>query len=250
MFITSKLAPGEHGEERVYEACIESLERLRVSYLDLYLMHWPGVKGWAVDDPSQREMRLGRWRAFQVRLSLAHEVLSFDFFLLLHLRQVVLFTMGTPWQRLYREGKCRAIGVSNFTPAHLTELIESADCEEVPHVNQFELHPFLQQRPIIDACKDHGIVVQAYSPLARADPRAMEHPVVQRVCTTHGCTPAQALLAWGLARGFVVLPKSITPARVEENAEAIMMTLSEEEVAEMDGLECDLRQAWNPWPVA
>jgi diketogulonate reductase-like aldo/keto reductase len=111
-------------------------------------------------------------------------------------------------------------------------------------VNQIELTPFLQRRDTVRFCQDHGIVLEAYSPLTRG--QRLGHPVVQRVAHEVGRTPAQVLLRWGVQHGFVVLPKSVHPARIAENAALFDFELDAEAMATLDGLEEGLVTGWDP----
>jgi len=145
-------------------------------------------------------------------------------------------------ERLQREGRCRAIGVSNFMPHHLDDLLEVAEVR--PAVNQIELHPFLQQQTAVARSRALGLVVEAYSPFAKA--RRLDDPRVGEVAREVGRTPAQVLVRWSLQRGFVALPKSATPARIEENARVFDFELSEPQMSALDALEEGFRSAWDP----
>jgi diketogulonate reductase-like aldo/keto reductase len=145
-------------------------------------------------------------------------------------------------ERLHKEGRARAIGVSNFMPSHLEEIVRGA--QTIPAVNQIEVTPFLQQRDTRAACARHGIVVEAYSPLVRGT--RMQHPVVLEVAGRVGRTAAQVLLRWGLQHGMVVLPKSVRSARIAENAALFDFALAAEDVARLDQLEEGLVTGWDP----
>lgn len=145
-------------------------------------------------------------------------------------------------ERLLAEGRVRAIGVSNFMPRHLDELL--AQAQVVPAVNQIEVSPFLQQRAARAACARHGIVVEAYSPLTRG--ARLDHPVVVDVARRLRRSPAQVLLRWGVEHGMVVLPKSIHPRRIAENAALFDFTLPPAAMTELDALEEGLATGWDP----
>ena len=145
-------------------------------------------------------------------------------------------------ERLLAEGRVRAIGVSNFMPRHLDELL--AHAQVVPAVNQIEVSPFLQQRATRAACARHGIVVEAYSPLTRG--KRLDHPVVVAVARRLRRSPAQVLLRWGVEHGMVVLPKSVHPRRIAENAALFDFALPPAEMAELDALEEGLVTGWDP----
>ncbi|RLP77547.1 aldo/keto reductase [Mycetocola tolaasinivorans] len=135
-------------------------------------------------------------------------------------------------ERIYADGRARAIGVSNFTPEHLTRLLDSA--EIVPAINQIELHPALPQHESVEFHRAHGIATEAWSPLARghglADPQIIE--IAERL----GKSPAQVILRWHLQQGRIVIPKSVTPARIAENIALNDFELSPADIAHIDTL--------------
>jgi diketogulonate reductase-like aldo/keto reductase len=145
-------------------------------------------------------------------------------------------------EKLHADGRARAIGVSNFLRRHLEELLAVA--QVVPHVNQIELTPFLQRRETTAYCKQHDIVIEAYSPLTRG--QKLADPAVLSVARRLGRTPAQVLLRWGLAHGFVVLPKSTQPARIRENAALFEFEIGPADLSLLDGLEAGLVTGWDP----
>ncbi|KAJ8596381.1 Aldo/keto reductase [Rhizopogon salebrosus TDB-379] len=140
-------------------------------------------------------------------------------------------------------GKIRSVGVSNYGIKHLQEILNAG--YEMPAVNQIELHPLCQQRPIVDYCREHSIVVQAYCPIIRGN---MDHPVIQMIAHNHDRDAAQVLLRWSLQKGFVPLPKSATPERIRSNAQLYDFELNPEEMAQLDGLDRGKEGAvsWNP----
>jgi diketogulonate reductase-like aldo/keto reductase len=145
-------------------------------------------------------------------------------------------------ERIHAEKRARAIGVSNFMKPHLEELLARASV--VPAANQIELTPFLQRRETVSFCQEHGIVVEAYSPLTRGE--RLGHPVVVDVARGAGRTPAQVLLRWGIQHGFVVLPKSANPARIAENAALFDFVLDAGAMARLDALDEGLVTGWDP----
>ncbi|QRN95022.1 aldo/keto reductase [Archangium violaceum] len=148
-------------------------------------------------------------------------------------------------EQLLSDGKCRAIGVSNFLEHHLDELLGRA--KVVPAVNQVEQHPFLYQPSLLRYCADKGIAVEAYSPLTKGlrlgDPRVVE------LARKHGKSPAQVLIRWCLQHDMVVIPKSVHEARIRENASVFDFTLSPEEMRRLDGLNENLYTGWDPTDV-
>ncbi|MFF4507954.1 aldo/keto reductase [Streptomyces sp. NPDC001401] len=159
----------------------------------------------------------------------------------------------TPGRDLYREswqaiekltadGRIRAAGVSNFQPAHLHRLLESTSL--VPAVNQIELHPGLQQRELRSLHADLGIVTEAWSPLAQG--AVLAEPALTAIAERHGKSSAQVVLRWHLQLGNVVIPKSVTPARIQENIDVFDFALGDEEMAAIAALDRGLRTGPDP----
>ncbi|RXW24944.1 hypothetical protein EST38_g908 [Candolleomyces aberdarensis] len=140
-------------------------------------------------------------------------------------------------------GKIKSVGVSNYGVHHLEEL--KAAGYETPTINQIELHPFCQQKPIVDYCKKNGIIVEAYCPVLRGD---MGHPVIQELASKYKRDPGQILIRWSLQKGFVPLPKSATPSRIHSNADLYDFELTDEDIANLDALDQgdDGAISWNP----
>ncbi len=202
IFVTTKLWNDDHGYDEALSAFDASLRALGLSYVDLYLVHWPVP-----------ERRRDSWRALET---------------------------------LVGEGRCRAVGVSNYTVRHLEEVLQSS--RVVPAVNQVELHPFLQQRELVRFCGEHGIVVEAYSPLTKG--RRLDDPRLVAVAHDLGRSPAQVLIRWGLEKGFVVIPKSADRARIVANAEVFDFEIGDEAMSRLDALDEELRTAWDPSGVS
>ncbi|CAG8443474.1 15963_t:CDS:10 [Acaulospora morrowiae] len=193
-FITSKLGPKDQGYDNCLKAFSGSIKRFGTDYLDLFLIHWPGTQKFQPTDPQNAESRKGSWKAME---------------------------------ELYKEGKIRAIGVSNYTLKHLTELLSY--CTVPPTVMQFELHPLLYQKDLIDFCKQNNIHIQAYSSLGEGELVSGEIiPVISQIAKTHKVTPAQVLLRWGYQHDAILIPKSVTPERIKENANIFHFELSQE----------------------
>lgn len=145
-------------------------------------------------------------------------------------------------EKLYAEKKIRAIGVSNFQPAHLEKLIEASDI--VPAVNQVELHPALQNREVIAANTKHGIVTEAWSPLAQG--AMLTDDTILAIAGSHDVTAAQVILRWHLQEGRVIIPKSVTPARIAANLDLFGFELTSDELARIDALDRDGRTGPHP----
>ena len=150
------------------------------------------------------------------------------------------------WQAL-RElrdaGRVRAIGVCNFHPAHLQRLFDETG--EWPSINQVELHPYLQQSAVREFDAEHGIVTESWSPLASGK-RVLDDPVIGRIAQQRGATPAEVVIAWPLARGLVVLPKSVTPSRIVENLAATDVVLTDDDLAAIADLDRGFRTGPDP----
>lgn len=135
-------------------------------------------------------------------------------------------------EKLYRDGKVRAIGVSNFQTHHLEQLFES--CEHKPTVNQIECHPYLAQQELRSFCKQNDIKVEAWSPIARG--RILDQPILEAIANNHNKTVAQVVLRWHLQNDVIIIPKSVTPARIKENANIFDFELTADEMKQIDGL--------------
>ena len=134
---------------------------------------------------------------------------------------------------LKKQGKVRSIGVSNFPQAQLREII--ADTSVTPAIHQIELHPYFSQEELRKVHEELGIVTEAWSPLGQGG-EILKDPVIVEIAGKHGISPAQAVLAWHLAKGIVAIPKSVTPARIAENFAAANVTLDTADIAAIDGL--------------
>jgi diketogulonate reductase-like aldo/keto reductase len=145
-------------------------------------------------------------------------------------------------ERLLADGACRAIGVSNFAERHLRELFAASDTR--PAVNQVELHPFVPQRALRRFCNEHGVVVEAYSPLARG--RRLEDQGLRKVAERHGKSAAQVMIRWALQQDLVVIPKSSRRGRIVENADVFDFALDAGDLATLAALEDGFRTCWDP----
>ncbi|EFM09115.1 Methylglyoxal reductase (NADPH-dependent) [Paenibacillus curdlanolyticus YK9] len=135
-------------------------------------------------------------------------------------------------EKLYRDGSIRAIGVSNFLEPQLHDLL--GECEVKPMVNQVEFHPLLTQPSLYSLCKEHGIRLEAWSPLMQGN---LDLPLLRQLADKYGKSPAQIVLRWDLQRGVITIPKSVTPARIAENANVFDFNLSDADVAALDALD-------------
>lgn len=196
LFITSKLNNSDHGYEATLKEFEITMSRLDIEYLDLYLIHWPSPLKFR---DNWKEANEGTWKAFE---------------------------------ELYNDGKIKAIGVSNFLEHHLEALLESATI--APMVDQLELHPQYVQRDAVNYCKDHRMIIEAWSPLIRG---RLDHPLLHKLAEKYNKTPAQILLRWSIQHGFLPLPKASSAERMKENADIFDFELSEEDIEKMKVLE-------------
>ncbi|MGF7239530.1 MAG: aldo/keto reductase [Frankia sp.] len=145
-------------------------------------------------------------------------------------------------EEIYRSGRARAIGVSNFSPHHLRRLLERA--EITPAANQIEIHPYLAQDDVRAFDTEHGIVTEAWSPIAQG--KVLDDPTIVRIAGRHGKTPAQVAVRWHLQRGDVVFPKSVTPARIQENFDVFDFELSPQDMTDITQLDRGERTGPDP----
>ena len=189
VFITSKVWNSDQGYENTLRAFDTSLKKLKMDYLDLYLVHWP-VEGKFKDT----------WKAFE---------------------------------EIYRQGRVRAIGVSNFMQHHLEDLMQ--DCEVTPMVNQMEFHPYLVQQSLLDFCSRQGIQYEAWSPLMKG--QIFDIPELVALAGKHQKTVVQIVLRWNLQKGVVTIPKSVKKERIINNADIFDFELSTADMAVIDALD-------------
>lgn len=221
LFVTSKLWNSDHSPERVEPALRNSLEALQLDYLDLYLMHWPIA------------FRSGHEQAKDASDLLSpHEM-----------------PIELTWQHmelLCRNGLARHIGVSNFTILKLQNLMSVSEIK--PEVNQIELHPYFQQSDLVEFCQKNDLLVTAYSPLGsrhliNGQDSIANHDTVIRIAIKHNCLPSQVLLAWGMARGTAVIPKSVNPLRIHDNFLSVNVLLDAEDLIDLSKIDQNKRLA-------
>lgn len=185
----------------------------------------------------------GKRTAKSVDESLANLQTNYIDLMLLHFPVSVL--RKASWLALEQAkaaGKIRSIGVSNYTIRHLEELKTYA--HELPVVNQVELHVFLQQPELVDYCRQHGIALEAYSPLAHG--KHMDEPTVQAIAERHGKSYAQIMLRWGIESGLIILPKSTTPERIRDNIDILDFELYLDDMQKLTALNRGMRTCWDP----
>ncbi|TGZ81386.1 putative glycerol dehydrogenase Gcy1 [Ascodesmis nigricans] len=213
IWVTTKLRNHEH--MRVEEAVEESLRRLGLDYVDLYLMHWP-----CSTDPSNHSQHLANWDFTQTWASM---------------------------QSILTTGKVRNIGVSNFGLTHLTRLLSSPSTTIIPAVNQIELHPYNPSPKLVTYLMEKGIHITAHSCLGSVNSPLHKEEALVRVAEKTGRSTAQVLLKWGLQMGWSVIPKSADPGRVRENWGMDGWELREEDMRAMVGIKERRRVCGDAW---
>lgn len=188
----------------------------------------------------------GKLGVDRIDLFILHQALPSEFDLTLDAYRAL--------EQLYADGRVRAIGVSNFMPAHLERLL--AATETVPAVNQIEVHPYFRQSELLDFDDRHGILNQAWAPIGgitfyREGPHTstLDDPVITDIAAAHGRSPAQVMLRWHLQQGRQVIPKSVTPSRIAENFAVFDFDLSEDQLAAIDALDTGIRGGPEPEDV-
>ena len=211
IFVTTKLWNTDQGYENALKAIDVSLDKLGLSYVDLYLIHWPTA---SEDLNESLDKREETWKAME---------------------------------EIYKAGKAKAIGVSNYTITHLEQMKEYAQIQ--PSVNQFEFHPFLNQKELVKYCKEHTITVEAHSPLAPiADVKAVEHrnEGIDKIAEKHGKSKAQVLIRWSIEQGVIPIPKSIHKDRIEENIHVFDFKLDAEDMNILNNMNVNLHVRRDP----
>lgn len=197
LFVTSKLNNNFHGYDEARRRILESLDKLGLDYLDLFLIHWPVVKN---KDGDWKQDNIETWKAFE---------------------------------DLYDEGKLKAIGVSNFAVPHLTNILDNSRIK--PMVNQIRLHPGVLQQDTVDLSREHDIVIEGWSPLSPMK-YLHDDQKIKELSDKYGKSIAQILLRWSIQHDFVTLTKSVHDERIQSNADIFDFELSKEEMEYMDSL--------------
>jgi methylglyoxal/glyoxal reductase len=198
LFVTSKVWNNDLSYDETIAAYEESLEKMGLDYLDLYLIHWPG-----------KNKYMESWKALEA---------------------------------LYKEGRVKSIGVSNFQVHHLERLLEEA--EVTPVINQIEFHPKLIQSEVRAFCQQHNIQVEAWSPLMNAE--LLNNETVKGIAEAHNKSAAQVILRWDLQHEVITIPKSMTESRIKENIQLYNFELTEEQMKQLDVLNENHRSGPDP----
>lgn len=207
LFITSKCWNSERGYEKAMAAFEQTLADLQTDYLDLYLIHWPANETQFPD--TWAELNAGTWRAFE---------------------------------EIYKSGKAKSIGVSNFNINHLEALFETAEIK--PMVNQIEIHPGHSQPELVDFCKQHNLLVEAWSPLGSG--RILENELIVSLADKYNVSVGQICINYCLAKEILPLPRSSSEKNIEANLTSNNFKLSAEDVKAIDEMPADGFSGLNP----
>tara|TARA_R110002050_G_scaffold77725_2_gene165833 strand:+ start:568 stop:1401 length:834 start_codon:yes stop_codon:yes gene_type:complete len=214
IFLVSKLSPREQGYEAAKKAVEESLERLQVSYIDLYLIHWPGKAKLKPGNVEHKKWRRESWEALE---------------------------------ELCKEQKLRYIGVSNYTVRHMEELL--AHCNLPPFVNQVEMHPRCTQIHLAGFCRDRGVRMMAYSPLGCGE--MLNNNVIVNIAKKMQQTPSSVLLAWARqVNGAIAIPRSTKVDHMKANLESLALVLDQNNLDKLSALDDNCHYCWDPSEIA
>ncbi len=193
IFVTSKVWKTELGYKKTLRAFEKTMDEMQMDYLDLYLVHWPASSAF---DEDWVNTNRATWKAMT---------------------------------EIYKSGRVKAIGVSNFLTHHLDTII---DMEVKPAVDQIEVNPGFLQKETVDYCQEKGIVVEAWSPLGRG--KSLAHPLLEELAEKYGKTVAQIILRWEVQHNIVPLPKSVNESRIIENSQVFDFELSDDDLSSID----------------
>ena len=199
IFVTTKLWNNVGNYQEAREAIDTSLEKLGLDFVDLYLIHWPNPLAFR---ENWEERNRSIWKAMEEAVA---------------------------------AGKIRSIGVSNFLPNHLEALLKTARIK--PSVNQIRLSPGIYQKEVVDFCNQNDILIEAWSPFGQGD--VFNHPFLKELAEKYQTSVAKFVLTWSLQQGFLPLPKSVTPKRIESNFDAFGVTISDEDMDKLTNLKIE-----------
>lgn len=247
LFICTKLWNTAHKRRSVIKACRESLARLKLDYVDLYLIHWPTAYADYYEPDKEvptEALENNELRWINPRFKDTGKLAYSD----------THFTESWLGMEDVREAKlARSIGVSNFNHLMLDQIFAMDKLRFAPTVNQIELHPYLSQTKLVDYCKSKNVLVNAYCPLGAPGtpwlpahlPNVIEDQTIKRLAKKYNKSPAQVILKYHLARGISPIPKSVTPHRILENFEIFDFELEAKDLNELLGLNRNIRYCIN-----
>ncbi|XP_047136677.1 uncharacterized oxidoreductase YtbE isoform X1 [Hydra vulgaris] len=212
LFITSKLAPKDMGYDSAISTVAETLSKLKTTYLDLYLIHWPAKSNLSPVSTEHSGFRKETWNAFQY---------------------------------LFKQGSLKSIGVSNFTKKHLEELFLYADIP--PSVNQVEFHPYLYQKELLEFCHKNNIFLQAYSSLGTG--QLVKETLIQQLAQKYRTSAAQVLLKWALQQNVGVIPMSTSTDHIRSNILLNHFTINDDDMKLICQLDLQKHYCWDPTNV-
>ncbi|KAF7265447.1 methylglyoxal reductase DkgA-like [Rhynchophorus ferrugineus] len=212
VFITTKLYPSDHGE-RAYGAIEESLKKLDCEYIDLYLIHWPGVFGHSSSSKVPK-LRAESWK---------HMVKAVD------------------------DGLVKNIGVSNYTVRHLNQLIDNS-YGIIPAVNQIEWHPYYHPSDVLEFCKQKNILLQAYMPLGSGNQGLLNDATISNIAKKLGKTNAQVILKWSIQQGVSVIPKAASKSHIQDNFQ-LDFSIPDDDMTVLSNLKKYVKFDWDPETV-
>ena len=195
LVIQSKLDPNRHGYEQTLECFAESLEKLKTNYLDVYLIHWPVARG---NEENYKEKNLDTWKAFE---------------------------------KLYNEGKVRAIGVCNFLERHILQI--EKECQIPPMITQLELHPGYQQRGLVDFCRERGMFIEAWSPMGRG---ILNREPFFEMAENYDKNIGQLALRWGIEKGYMPITRTSSKEHAKTNLKLLDFSISDNDMKILDDL--------------
>lgn len=222
LYITSKLWNTYHKPEMVEPALKNTLSNLGLEYLDLYLVHWP----FALKEGDDLFPTANGKTLFS---------------------DVDYLDTWKAMEAVCKKGLTKSIGISNFNKRQIERLLQN--CSIPPVTNQIEVHPYLNQKKLIEFCKSKNITITAYSPLGSpdrpwakpGDPQLLEDPKIKAIAAKYKKTAAQVVLKYQVQRGCITIPKSVTKSRIQENFNIWDFTLSPEDIAQLDSFDCNGR---------
>lgn len=213
IFITTKLSPSDHGSGRARKAALDCVKRLGLNYLDLMLIHWPGVSGLEPNDPKNAILRKESWSDLET---------------------------------LVNEGVIKSIGVSNYTKNHINELLSHSKI--LPVINQVEFHPFCHQVELLEFCSKQKIHLQAYSSLGSAngwDDLKVNESLI-KLGRMKGKSIPQILLKWAINQSVLIIPKTSKIINLPTNLDLFSFDLNDDEMKIISGLNRNHRYSWDP----